>query len=237
MSLDEAALAALDEEAEVQTGVWALRAGCAAPDSVHGLSAATAERWASLGLAGMASVVPFRPLAFTAHGEDIVLSEGGTTAVGTPLGAFSCQSAVCGTARMAHGRHFVEVTCVCKGPGFKGFKVGVVTEDFDPTGGNEASRHYRHWMYSADGHLYTDDSCCSWEGMRAADDGDRVGLLLDLGAGSLVVYLNGEQLGLSVDEGIVGPVLWAVDLGCGGTHSDGRHSDGAKVRLEAQPAP
>ena len=60
-------------------------------------------------------------------------------------------------------------------------------------------------------------------------------VLLDLGKpnmvvgrtmGSLVVYLNGERLGVMVREGITPPVRWAVDLGYG-----------ASARLESQPAP
>ena len=56
----------------------------------------------------------------------------------------------------------------------------------------------------------------NWDGQQGAEDeGDRVGLLLDLGTGSghsgtLTAFLNGEQLGLMV-SGLSGPLCWAVD--------------------------
>jgi hypothetical protein len=201
---------------------------------VHGLSAATrAEKWAGLGLGlhagygGMASPQPFRPLAFTLKGDEIELTDNG--ALATARGG-SYQSVVCGDAPMATGRHFVELTVVAGGGFYRGsWMAGVIGEGFDPAGGGTAHEHVQGWLGgSSYGSLRTgaEGGGGDWEGQCTFEDGDCVGLLLDLGAGSLAVYLNGERLGLMVREGIAPPVRWVVDL-----------LHGASARLESQPAP
>ena len=44
------------------------------------------------------------------------------------------------------------------------------------------------------------------------ENGDRVGLLLDLTAGSLALHFNGERKGMLIPRGIAGPVKWAVEM-------------------------
>ena len=57
--------------------------------------------------------------------------------------------------------------------------------------------------------------------------GDRCGVLLDCGAGSLTMYKNGQRLGVAVANGVAGDLHWAACLGANGT----------SVRLAALPAP
>ena len=44
------------------------------------------------------------------------------------------------------------------------------------------------------------------------EDNDKVGLLLNLSAGSLALYFNGERQGMLIPRGLVGPVKWAVEM-------------------------
>lgn len=61
--------------------------------------------------------------------------------------------------------------------------------------------------------------------------GSRVGLLLDLGEGSLTCYLNGRKLGSVIPEGtagaLSGPLVWMCEL----------INEGDAVRIEKVPAP
>ena len=67
-----------------------------------------------------------------------------------------------------------------------------------------------------------------WEGRQTArEQGDRIGMLLDLDQGSMTVWKNGEQLGVMQAEGLTGPWCWAVSLAY--TESS--------VRIECRPVP
>ena len=50
-----------------------------------------------------------------------------------------------------------------------------------------------------------------WTGMKEAENGDRIGLLLDVDAGSLTVYLNDERLGV-MSTGLTQYFRWAVRI-------------------------
>jgi hypothetical protein len=58
--------------------------------------------------------------------------------------------------------------------------------------------------------------------------GDAVGLLLDLDAGSLAVYLNRERCGLMIQSGLAAPAgfVWGADV-----------FSGYSVRIEHKPPP
>ena len=61
-----------------------------------------------------------------------------------------------------------------------------------------------------------------WEGRQSArEQGDRIGMLLDLDQGSITVWKNDEQLGVMVAEGLRGPLCWAVSMF--------RQADGARA--------
>ena len=59
--------------------------------------------------------------------------------------------------------------------------------------------------------------CCPgysvWEGRQSArEQGDRIGMLLDLDQGSMTVWKNDEKLGVMQAEGLSGPLCWTVSL-------------------------
>jgi len=61
----------------------------------------------------------------------------------------------------------------------------------------------------------------------AREDGDRIGLLLDLDQGSMTVYKNDERLGVMA-TGLSGEYCWAVLLG--------DRNDSARIEAAAIPA-
>ena len=63
--------------------------------------------------------------------------------------------------------------------------------------------------------------------MQDAEEGDRIGMLLDLDQGSMTVWKNDEKMGVMVAEGLSGEYCWAVEL---------YHADNS-ARIESAPAP
>ena len=51
-----------------------------------------------------------------------------------------------------------------------------------------------------------------WPGRETAGAGDVIGLLLDLGQGSLTAYKNGSRLGCMKESGLTGPLCWFVQV-------------------------
>eukprot|EP01046_Picozoa_sp_COSAG06_P058214 COSAG06_NODE_11613_length_1485_cov_1.888889_1_plen_138_part_10 len=75
---------------------------------------------------------------------------------------------------------------------------GVIGADWDVEGGEDAPWVQGHCFYKThDGRRYPDWIGAynglrgDWEGMQTAKEGDRIHLLLDLGAGSMTVFKNG----------------------------------------------
>ena len=67
-----------------------------------------------------------------------------------------------------------------------------------------------------------------WEGMQEAEQGDCIGMLLDLDQGSMTVYKGDVQLGVMVPEGLSGPLCcWATAM----------YDEGDGVRIESAPLP
>ena len=67
-----------------------------------------------------------------------------------------------------------------------------------------------------------------WEGKQTArEQGDRIGMLLDLDQGSMTVWKNDEKLGVTQAEGLSGPLCWAVSM----------YGQGESARIEPAPAP
>jgi hypothetical protein len=65
-----------------------------------------------------------------------------------------------------------------------------------------------------------------WDAESAFGQGDTMGLLLDCGAGRLVVYKNGARLGVAV-TGLTGELCWAVAM----------NRQGDSVRIMGKPPP
>ena len=61
----------------------------------------------------------------------------------------------------------------------------------------------------------------------AREQGDRIGMLLDLDQGSMTVWKNDTKLGVMQAEGLRGPLCWAAAL----------LDTGESVRIESAPAP
>ena len=156
------------------------------------------------------------PLVFGRAHADFTLSEGGAVATKDLTGpdGYSWRAAT-SAAVMWSGRHFVQFTVAVVPVGSMLF--GVIRPDHDVEGGADA--------FSVDGHCFYDTNTGSrfpgendWEGMQTADNqGDCIGMLLDLDQGSMTVWKNGERLGVMVAEGLSGPFCWAVTLVYSGT--------------------
>ena len=82
------------------------------------------------------------------------------------------------------------------------------------------------YLTGSEGYQYPGPN--GWEGMHSAtEQGDRIGMLLDLGQGSMTVWKNDEKLGVMVAEGLSGPLCWAVEM----------YYHGNSARIESAPAP
>jgi hypothetical protein len=109
----------------------------------------------------------------------------------------------------------------------KGYPMfGVIRPGWDVEGGAHALNVDGHCFYfTEDGERYP--GVRGWEGMQYADEGDRIGMLLDLDQGSMTVWKNNEKLGVMQAEGLTGPLCWAVSL----------HQHDSSARIESAPAP
>ena len=96
----------------------------------------------------------------------------------------------------------------------------------DVEGGHGAHNMDSHCFYAAhNGRHFPGFS--DWEGRQTAmDQGDRIGMLLDLDQGSMTVWKNGELLGVMQAEGLSGPLCWAVSSAYAGS----------SARIESAPA-
>ena len=131
---------------------------------------------------------------------------------------------------MTSGQHYAEFTLLSRIT-----KVGVVVQsaagrilDTFCAGDDES------WAYDVyhGGCLKTqrdgDVKDIAWVGQDSANRGDRIGLLLDLGDGSIVVYKNDIRLGTMAPPGTIrGPVCWYVS----------GESGGCGAKIEAKPVP
>ena len=128
------------------------------------------------------------------------------------------------TAVMRSGRHFAQLTAVVSGDMMM---FGVIRPGFDVEGGASADDVDGHCFYFTGG----GERCPGghgWEGMQAArEQGDRIGMLLDLDQGSMSIWKNGERLRVMQAEGLRGPLCWAAEL----------YRQGTSARIESTPAP
>ncbi len=103
---------------------------------------------------------------------------------------------------------------------------GVVRPSWDVEGGQSAPHVDVHCFYDTyDGACYP--SYNHWGSREnAMEQGNRIGLLLDLDQGTMTVYKNDERLGVMA-TGLSGEYSWAVSLG----------EHGGSTRIEAAAAP
>eukprot|EP01046_Picozoa_sp_COSAG06_P003938 COSAG06_NODE_158_length_21760_cov_36.036979_6_plen_319_part_00 len=156
----------------------------------------------------------------------ITLSEGGSLATTYDWLVRTAAS----KAVMRAGRHYAQFTVVSG----RFMHFGVIRPGWDVEGEQDAPYG---GTYCVDGHCFYDtyggERCpeCvpglhDWEGMQTAEEGDRIGMLLDLDQGTVTVYKNDVRLGVMA-TGLSGEYSWAVALA--GWHGS--------VRIEAAPAP
>ena len=149
------------------------------------------------------------PLVFGRAHASLTLIEGGAVATKDVDGSWWCAAS---TVVMRSGRHFAQFT-VESDDAFKSF--GVIRAGWDVELGTGA--------YIVDGHCFYHTANRQrwpgnryWEGMQAArEQGDRIGMLLDLDQGSMTVWENGVKVGMMQAEGLSGPLCWAVSVGDG----------------------
>ena len=165
------------------------------------------------------------PLAFTRSHELVALSEGGGVATKAGHGDYTFRVAATAVPMVGGGRYHATFT-VLKYVGYTLF--GLIRPGFFVEGGAFAHDVEGHMFYStgsgrrSPGPIET----TAWEGMEDADEGDTIGLLLDLDEGTLSVYKNGERLGVMARE-LKGEYVWACSMG----------SEGDSCRIASAPMP
>ena len=138
-------------------------------------------------------------------GSDIALSGEGLVATKVEYGF----QLVTGGSPMTEGRHYWEVELTWTA-GWCYIMVGAVRPDLDHDK-NHHTTNDAYYIYGGNGALYGN-------GKEHADPqgkfakGDRIGVLLDLDAGWLRFYRNGERCGLGFAEGVTGPLVSAVQV-------------------------
>jgi hypothetical protein len=170
-----------------------------------------------------------RGAVFGRSHADITLAEGGSLATKRVYGQGHSRAAA-SKALMRAGRHYALFTLVGDVDASSSVMFfGAIRPGWDVEGGMDADRVDGHCFY------YTGNGCRfpgrhDWEGMQPAhDEGDRIGMLLDLDQGTMTVYKNDERLEVMA-TGLSGEYCWAVELfpSGGGLRS---------VRIEAAAVP
>jgi hypothetical protein len=150
----------------------------------------------------------------------ITLSEGGTVAM---KGVDYSNRAAVSKAVMRAGHHYAQFTVMS---GYMNF--GVIRPGWDVEGGKQAHNVDGHCFYcTGNGHCFPGNH--DWEGRQSAnEEGDRIGMLLDLDQGTMTVYKNDERLGVMA-TGLSGEYSWAVSLLWQG--------DSVRIGADEAPAP
>ena len=149
----------------------------------------------------------------------VTLSEGG--AVATQMGGTYTLTTT-GT-ELTEGRHYWEVELLSES--VRCIMIGISRPNLNPAGGYYERNCTDGWfIYAGSGVLcgngkYNDDAAGGY------NQGDRVGVLLDLNIGSLRFFKNGVQHGPGYVAGsVTGPVVAALQMGYTG-------SEGGSARL------
>ena len=160
------------------------------------------------------------PLVFGRGHAFVTLTENG--AVATLNHDSARLRTAASTVVMRSGCHFAQFTVVSG----ESMMFGVLRPGWDVEGGADAYTVDDHCFYGTGGRCFP--SGHSWEGSHEArEQGDRVGMLLDVDQGSMTVWKNDVKLGVMVAEGLSGPFCWAVDL---------FRSSSARIESAALPA-
>jgi hypothetical protein len=162
----------------------------------------------------MAMAVKEPPMVWrTCNEEKVTLSEGGAVASRREHGGSYNDTLVTSGVELTAGKHYWEVVILNNYDGSA--LVGVTRPNLDPDDDYAVRESTDGWfMMFADGSLYgngkEDDDAAG-----IIDDGDRVGVLLDLDEGSLRFFKNDLPHGPGYPAGsVTGPVVCAVQTGC-----------------------
>jgi hypothetical protein len=146
----------------------------------------------------------------TCNEERVTLSEGGAVATKVDDDANSDTLVTSGTELTA-GKHYWEVEILMDASNF--VVVGVTRPNLDPNVDYSLKASTDGWFISnVMGGLWGNGKLDD-DGAGDIDEGDRVGVLLDLDEGSLRFFQNGVQHGPGYPAGsVTGPVVCAVQL-------------------------
>ena len=141
------------------------------------------------------------------------------------------------TRAMRSGRHYAEFTLLEQTACF-----GVTRHDFDFQAEGFLYNQPGHCFFDAsDGSRYPSritlpavgsqetivvDTSGDWDGFFSPDQGDRVGMLLDIDQGTMTGYVNGTRRGVMMTR-LSSEHQWAAEL----------DSLGCSVRVDSPPAP
>jgi hypothetical protein len=147
----------------------------------------------------------------TCDEEKVTLSEGGAVATKRESDLGAADTLVTSGVELTVGKHYWEVV-ILKDDGANSV-VGVTRPNLDPNGNYALAA-------STDGWFILPNSGSLWGNGKESDDaagtideGDRVGVLLDLDEGSLRFFKNGVQHGPGFPAGsVTGPVVCAVQM-------------------------
>jgi hypothetical protein len=169
-----------------------------------------------------------RGVVFGRSHVEIALSEGGAVAKKGMTASYEDHVAASKVVMRA-GRHYAQFA-VLSG---RTILFGVIRPGWDVEGGKDAFLVNGHCFYeTCHGARYP--APYEWEGMQGAkEEGDRVGLLLDLDQGTMTAYKNDKRLGVMA-TGLSGEYCWAVSLYKPG--GPGRPGDGARIEAAEVPA-
>lgn len=167
----------------------------------------------------------FQPLAFRRSHELVKLSADGAVATKTGSGDYTFRAAASTVPMCGGGRYYAAFT-ILKYVSYT--LLGLVQPPiFGATGRTVSGCDVTNkWVvHDMDGHVFYSTGtgrrcpgpadCRSWEGAEGAEEGDTIGLLLDLDEGTLIVYKNDRQLGVMA-SGLTGVYCWAVSMGSEG---------------------
>jgi hypothetical protein len=167
-----------------------------------------------------------RGAVFGRSHADITLAEGGSLATKRVYGQGHSRAAA-SNALMRAGRHYALFTLVGDVDASSSVMFfGAIRPGWDVEGRTSAAHEDGHCFY------YAHTGCHfpgrhDWEGMQPAhDEGDRIGMLLDLDQGTMTVFKNDERLGVMA-TGLSGEYSWAALM----------HVEGDSVCIEVAEVP
>ena len=169
-----------------------------------------------------------RGVVFGRSHVEIALSEGGVVAKKGMTASYENHVAASKVVMRA-GRHYAQFAVVSG----RSILFGVIRPGWDVEGGKDAFLVNGHCFYETyHGAHYP--APYEWEGMQGAkEEGDRVGLLLDLDQGTMTAYKNDKWLGVMA-TGLSGENCWVVLLYKPG--GPGGLGDGARIEAAEVPA-